>query len=362
MIWNGFTPGNDARCVHYLREEGGVILGKTVTAEFAVHFPGPTVNPHNYEHTPGASSSGSAAAVASCMVPLALGSQTGGSTIRPASYCGVFGFKPTFGMIPRTGVLKTVNLLDHVTVFARTLEDTQLAFECTRVKGHNFPLIDSILDNPWLQKNRPPWRIAFVRTHLWNQWTPYARRAMEAFVQRLSECKGVLVSDAALPSEFEEAHEIHRVIYEKALSYYYATEYTNHRALLSDIFREMIERGRKISKADYVEAIGKQVYLSDKLEQFFNTYDGIVTLSTAGEAGKGLDARDTVDSCLIWTLCGAPAINVPLFKGPKKLPFGAQVIFRKYRDHSLFSFLLELKKQGLIQYPLGNQRSRHLSD
>ena len=113
-IWEGFTPGNDARVVAHLRWAGGVMFGKTVTAEFAVHHPGPTVNPHNPDYSPGTSSSGSAAAVASMMVPLALGTQTAGSTIRPASYCGVYGFKPSFGVVPRTGILKTLDTLDHV--------------------------------------------------------------------------------------------------------------------------------------------------------------------------------------------------------------------------------------------------------
>src|SRR5918912_700941 len=128
-IWRNFTPGNDARVVHYLKMADAVLIGKTVTAEFAVHAPGPTLNPHNPEYMPGTSSSGSAAAVAAYMIPLALGTQTAGSTIRPASYCGVYGFKPSFGVLPRTGMLKTTDSLDTIGLFARTIEDVEKLFD-----------------------------------------------------------------------------------------------------------------------------------------------------------------------------------------------------------------------------------------
>jgi Asp-tRNA(Asn)/Glu-tRNA(Gln) amidotransferase A subunit family amidase len=131
-IWNGFTPGNDARVVSDLELADAVIMGKTVTAEFAVHYPGKTVNPYDYERSPGTSSSGSAAAVACQMVPLALGTQTAGSTIRPASFTGIYGYKPTFGLIPRTGILKTLDTLDHVTFFARCSADLRLVMDATR--------------------------------------------------------------------------------------------------------------------------------------------------------------------------------------------------------------------------------------
>ncbi|MEK6857253.1 MAG: amidase, partial [Nanoarchaeota archaeon] len=134
-IRKGYTPGNDARVVFRLKQENGIIIGKTVTAEFGVHYPGPTVNPHDFKHSPGTSSSGSAAAVASFMVPLALGSQTAGSTLRPASYCGIYGFKPSFGLIPRTGMLKTTDTLDNVGLMARTIDDLELLFDVVRVSG-----------------------------------------------------------------------------------------------------------------------------------------------------------------------------------------------------------------------------------
>jgi Asp-tRNA(Asn)/Glu-tRNA(Gln) amidotransferase A subunit family amidase len=346
-IWKGFTPNNDSRSVFYLREAGAVILGKTVTAEFAVHEPGPTVNPHNPEYMTGTSSSGSAVAVAANMVPIATGSQTAGSTIRPASYNGVYGFKATFGMVPRTGVLKTVDVLDHVTMFGRSIEDVELAFEVMRVKGIDHPLVEKFLDAPGSQK-QGPWKLAFVRTHLWDQWEPYGKQAIIEYVEKLRQ-QGIEVEEAVLPGEFQLAHEIHRVIYNKALSYYYKEECADHADMLSPVFHDMLLDGQKITNDEYRVMCDKQIALGHLLDDFLDRYDGIITLSTAGEAKKGHDAVDTIDSCLIWTMCGVPSINLPVFTGPNRLPFGAQLVFRKYQDHSLFSCLRDLKAAGLIR-------------
>jgi Asp-tRNA(Asn)/Glu-tRNA(Gln) amidotransferase A subunit family amidase len=350
-IWKDFTPGNDSRCVFYLKYEGGIVMGKTVTAEFAVHHPGPTVNPHNPEHTPGTSSSGSAAAVATSMVPIAIGSQTAGSTIRPASYCGVYGYKPTFGLIPRTGVLKTVDVLDHVTIFSRTIEDLKLAFDNMRVMGHNFPLIQEKLEDQSKQKKSPPWKIAFIKTHLWETWEDYAKEAFINFINKLSKLEGIEIKEINLPEELKLAHETHDLIYNKALSYYYNPEYTRNRDQLSTVFKEMLEKGIKTSSETYKEYLSKQQSLIQRLDEFFeeNNIDCILTLSTAGEAQKGLHSIEKKDSCLIWTLCGVPTVNLPVFKGPNGLPFGAQAIFRKYKDYSLFNFLDFLKVKEFIQ-------------
>jgi Asp-tRNA(Asn)/Glu-tRNA(Gln) amidotransferase A subunit family amidase len=347
-IWKGFTPGNDSRSVFYLRENGAIILGKTVTAEFAVHHPGPTVNPHNHLHTPGTSSSGSAAAVATSMVPMATGSQTAGSTIRPASYCGIYGYKPSFGLVPRTGVLKTVDVLDHVTLFARSIDDISLGLEAMRIRGYDHPYISTILDDDTKQNLKGPWRLAFVRTHLWDNWQPYAQKAILEFVQALSKVSSVVVEEVVLPDVFRQAHDLHRVIYNKALSYYYQDEYDKHQEELSRVFREMLEDGQRIPLSGYKAAIAGQAGLAHAYEDFIGSFDCLITLSTAGEAKQGLDSVDTIDSCLIWTLCGAPAINLPVFTGPNRLPFGAQLVARKYHDRTLLALGRHLLRHGLI--------------
>ncbi len=351
-IWKNFTPGNDARAVEYLRWADGIILGKTVTAEFAVHHPGPTVNPHNYNHSPGTSSSGSAAAVASNMVPLALGSQTAGSTIRPSSYCGVFGMKPSFGLIPRTGILKTLDTLDHVSFMSRSVDDLKLLLDVLRVKGANFPFVHQKMDKG-MRTNRSKgekWRVAFVKTPAWENAYDYAQEAICDFVEKLEALDMVTVESVELPEEFSKAHDIHDTIYTKALSYYFMEEYEKHRDKISDEFCQLVENGKKIQKREYIDGLESQRQLNSLLEHFLGDKDIIITLSTAGEAMKGLHTPDIKDSCLIWTLCHVPAISLPAFKGPNGLPFGAQIVSSRYRDYDLLAFAGMLEREGLIQY------------
>ncbi|MEW5948518.1 MAG: amidase [Thermodesulfobacteriota bacterium] len=349
-LWEGFTPGNDARVVSYIRWADGIIAGKTNTAEFAVHYPGPTVNPHNHEYSPGTSSSGSAAAVATCMVPAALGSQTAGSTIRPASYCGIYGFKPSFGLIPRTGILKTLDTLDHVTFFSRSVDDLHLMLDVLRVKGPNFPYVHKYID---LRKNAEHaddrlWKVGFVKTPAWSYAEEYAKRAIVDFVSRLEQQEEITVWSTDLPAEFDTAHDVHELIYTKALSYYFAEEYDNGREKISEIFCDMVERGRRIGTPDYMAGLENQNRLTRRLDQFLDDYDILITLSTAGQAPRGLHGRDKKDSCLIWTLCHVPAINLPVFESPQGLPFGAQIISKRYRDYDLLDFTKYLEREGLL--------------
>ena len=212
--WKNFTPGNDARVVHYLRMNGAIFPGKTVTAEFAVHAPGKTVNPHNYEYSPGTSSSGSAAAVASYMAPVSIGTQTAGSIMRPASYCGVYGFKPSFGLIPRTGVLKTADTLDTIGMFARNVEDLKLIFETIRVRGKNFPIIYIKLNDKSRQnKGNRPWKIALVPDFTKKFSEPYAYAAFLGLIKEISVCRDIEFISADLPADLDKAHDIHEIIY-----------------------------------------------------------------------------------------------------------------------------------------------------
>lgn len=347
-IWEGFTPGNDSRVVAHLRWEGGVVLGKTVTAEFAVHHPGPTVNPHNSAYSPGTSSSGSGAAVAAMMVPLALGTQTAGSTIRPASYCGVHGFKPSFGVVPRTGILKTLDTLDHVSFFARSVEDLELIFESARVRGTNHPYIHERVDQWAPEKLRKPYRVALVRGPVWDSAEPYAQDALLRLAEEWSADSDVRLEEVRLPEALYGAHDLHELVYTKALSYYFQDEYDKHKDKLSDIFREMLERGRKTTPEAYWKGAERQRDLQKELEKFFGGYDFILNLSTSGEAPKGLHGRDKKDCCLIWTLCHVPAVSLPVFKSPNGLPFGAQVVARRYDDLALLWFAREMHEKGLV--------------
>lgn len=348
-IWDGFTPGNDARVVSHLKWADAVIAGKTVTAEFAVHHAGPTVNPYNPAHTPGTSSSGSAAAVATHMVPAAVGTQTAGSTIRPSSYCGIYGFKPSFSLIPRTGILKTLDTLDHVACMARSVDDLEIMFEALRVRGKNHPFLYNRLDcRAQEQKNKEKFRVAFVKTHVWDNAKEYTKKSLEEYAVKLGRERDITIEEVTLPPVLEGTHEIHDRIYTKALSYYFAEEVIEHPDKVSDWFKALSERGKMISTEEYKEGLAKQTEMIHALENFFNGYDIILSLSTAGEAPVGLNAESPPDPCLMWTLCHAPTINLPLFKGPNNLPYGVQVVARKYSDYLLLNFVKKLKNKGLV--------------
>lgn len=348
-IWDGFTPGNDARVVHYLRMAGAVLPGKTVTAEFAVHAPGPTKNPHHPGHMPGTSSSGSAAATAAWMVPLALGTQTAGSIIRPASYCGVYGFKPSFGLLPRTGMLKTTDTLDTVGLFARAVDDLALLFEITRVHGTDYPLSHEKLNDPARRDKGPgPWRVGVLRGPKWSSAEPYAQQALQDFGKRLAGLPEIAVEEITMPPAFDRAHEIHATIYDRTLAYYFKDEFAAH-TLVSPIMYEIVQRGNAVTLDQYKTALAEQDALAGELDAFLaGRFDVIVDLSTGGEAPAGLDSTDRLDNCLIWTLGGVPALNLPVFTGPLGLPFGAQIFTRRYNDYLLLNFARHLRAHGVI--------------
>ncbi|MBU0516569.1 MAG: amidase [Proteobacteria bacterium] len=342
-LWKNYRSGNDARVVFDLREEGAIILGKTVTAEFAVHTPGLTANPHDPAYGPGTSSSGSAAAVAASMVPVALGTQTAGSIIRPASYCGIYGLKPSFGLLPRTGILKTTDTLDTVGFFTRTPADLRTVFEVVRVTGTNYPLSHAALSDPARQnKGERPWRLGLVTDCLrvWDEAEDYAQRAIRDYADRLA-AHGIEVEPLVLPADFNRAHEIHETIYDKTLSYYFEEEYHN-KQLVSGIMRRLIEHGFTLTLNDYLEAMAVQSRLARRLDQVLMDYDAILTLSTGGSPLKGLDSMDRPDSCLIWTLGHAPSLNLPVFVGPEGLPFGAQLVARRFNDRLLLALVDDL--------------------
>lgn len=349
-IWEGFTPGNDARVVHYLRMADAVLPGKTVTAEFAVHAPGPTRNPHNPEHMPGTSSSGSAAATAAGMVPLALGTQTAGSIIRPASYCGVYGFKPSFGLLPRTGMLKTTDSLDTVGIFARAVEDLALLFEVVRVHGIDYPISHAALNDPARRdKGAGPWRVGLLRGPKWANAESYAQKALEDFGRQVAGVPDVEVEEITMPAGFGRAHEIHATIYDRTLAYYFKEEFAAQ-TLVSPIMYDIVQRGNALTLAQYKAALEEQNKLARECDEFLDgRYDIIVDLSTGGEAPKGLDSHDRLDNCLIWTLCGVPAINLPVFTGPLGLPFGTQIFARRYNDYLLLNFARHLQAHGIVR-------------
>lgn len=335
VLDSGRQPVKDCKAVGLLREAGAVIMGKTVTTELAVYAPGKTRNPHNPDHTPGGSSSGSAAAVAAHMVPLAVGTQTNGSVIRPAAYCGVYGFKPTHGLISRDGVLLLSRQLDTVGVFARSVEDVALIAEAlaaydpadpdTRPKARPH-LAETAAGDPPLTP-----RIAFVKSPVWDE---AGKESHEAFTE-LAEFLGDDCDEFTLPEPFNHATDWHRTIMYADLAKFLAAYYERGKDQLSEVLREKIEEGQKTLAVDYNRAVDWRAVLNSGLDELFERYDAIITPATTGEAPAGLDSTGSPAFCSLWTYCGTPAVNLPLMEGPNGLPVGVQLIGRRGDDARL---------------------------
>ena len=279
-IYKSYLPGNDARIVFDIRDKGGIVFGKTYSSEFAVHNPTPTLHPIDKKLSPGTSSAGSAVAVAKKMVPIAIGSQTAGSIIRPASYCGVLGFKPTFGTIARTGVLKTADTLDTIGFFSNYTDDIELIFNSVRQKGRNYP---HIKNNFYTKKNnfqKTRIRIAKIKGPKSKNISLNLNKEFDKIVQKLSNFKNIEIVDYNLPKIFDDAHYYHDILYTKSLSYYLRKEYLNNPKKFSKSLKSMILKGQKISNLKYDEAVNYQYNLIDTLENIFNKFDFLIDLST----------------------------------------------------------------------------------
>jgi Asp-tRNA(Asn)/Glu-tRNA(Gln) amidotransferase A subunit family amidase len=347
-LWLDFTPGNDARVVYYLKNSGGLIAGKTITAEFAVHALNETLNPHDIELTPGTSSSGSAVSVALGMVPVAIGTQTAGSIIRPASFCGVYGFKPSFGLIPRTGSLKTTDSLDSIGFFVSHPTDMFRVLESIRVHGPNFPVSYKAL-NDYSRQNKPknrPWKVGLAKTHTWPFSLDYAKESLLSLTKKLSAGKDIEVEEVELPGTMNQAHQVHSTIYEKSLAYYFKNEYES-RTKISMIMQEMIDRGKNIPLDVFYSSLQHQNRIVAEMDAFMKDFDVLICLSTAG-AAPSRNEPEIPDSALMWTLAHLPAVSAPAFSSPNGLPFGVQILARKYNDHLLLAFVQHIFNLGFL--------------
>jgi Asp-tRNA(Asn)/Glu-tRNA(Gln) amidotransferase A subunit family amidase len=327
VLYAGRTPSRDATVVAMLRAAGAVIMGKTVTTEFATRAPGKTRNPHEPEHTPGGSSSGSAAAVAAGMVPLAIGSQTNGSVIRPAAFCGVLGFKPTHGLIPRHGMLRLSGTLDHVGLFARTVAD--LALLAGQLVGYDerdpatrprarIPFAEVAAEEPPL----PP-MFAFVKTPHWERADEETKGAFAELIEHL----GDRVEELELSPSAAEAWEWHRTIMEAEMAANLEREWEKGRDRLSVSLREQLDRGREVRALDYQRAVARTRPMYESfVELFEQRYDAILTPAAPGTAPKGLASTGDPSFCTLWTLCGMPAVSLPLMQGTNGLPLGIQLV------------------------------------
>lgn len=337
-IFDDYSPGNDARVVTSMRRAGAVVMGKTVTAELAVHTPGKTRNPIDLSRSCGTSSSGSAAAVAAFMAPWALSSQTAGSTIRPASYCGIYGFKPSFGLLPRTAMLKTTDTLDSVGLMARSVADLLLMFEITRVRGPNYPVVDKEMNDPARAVKRSgDWRVGIVAGPKSGLEAPAVKTGLED-VARILASAGCHVEEFTLAADYGAAHAVHETIYRRALAYYFKLEWGKYRSQFSDALAEMIEGGLSITPEDYHAALQSQIHMAAMMDQALKNYDVIISPATADEAPVGADAPDVDDHNLIWTMCYLPSLSIPKLKGTTGFPVGLQIASRRFNDYIALDF------------------------
>jgi Asp-tRNA(Asn)/Glu-tRNA(Gln) amidotransferase A subunit family amidase len=318
----GHIPDRSANVVERIETRGGFVMGKTVTTECAFLSPGKTRNPWNPLHTPGGSSSGSAAAVAAGFVPAALGTQTNGSVIRPAAFCGIVGFKPTQGLIPIAGALTFSHTLDQPGIFTRCVEDA--AFLATFLADDGAQLSPSIPASP------PP-RLAAVKTPFWEQAEDHAKQNFRENIEAIRK-GGARVEEIELPEIFSHAHRAIRTIMAVESALNLEELHRKQAPLLSSTLKGFIAEGTAAGAVVYLQALKMRLVLQDELDRFLTKYDAIITPSATGEAPATLEQTGNPGFCSIWSLCGVPAITIPVGFGPFGLPLGLQIVGPRGKD------------------------------
>jgi amidase len=320
-VHRGRRPGVDATCVARLRAAGAVILGKTVTTEFAFTRPGKTRNPHDPGRTPGGSSSGSAAAVAARFVPAALGTQTAGSVIRPASFCGVVGFKPTFGVVPLEGVSPFAPTLDTIGLFTRDLAA--------------IPLLLGALGAPApAPVRRAPPRVALCRTEQWPLAEPSTQALVEDAARAIARA-GAPVEEIDLGPGFDGLAGAQRAIMAAEAARTFAPIRARHGELLSPVLRDFLREGDGVGRGREAEAREQAARCRSALDGIFARFDVLCTPAAPGEAPGGLESTGDPAFNRIWTLLGVPCLSLPAGRGPAGMPVGLQLVGAQGADGAL---------------------------
>jgi Asp-tRNA(Asn)/Glu-tRNA(Gln) amidotransferase A subunit family amidase len=342
-IRKGRRPTTDATIVSRLRAAGAIILGKTVTAELAFLTPGATRNPHDPARTPGGSSSGSAAAVAAGMVPIALATQTNGSVIRPAAFCGVVGYKPSLGVLPRTGILRQAAVLDQPGIISLDVADAAIPVEAMIGRDpedeFSFDVARTDLLETALSARLAP-KLAFVRGPFWDRADVEARQMLEAWVGTL----GNLIDTVEMPKDFALAEDVLGTILCCGIAHSLHGDFVHGGKLMSDQLTRAIERGRGLSAADFLEACSVRDRLRKEYDVLATQYDAIVTLAAPGAAPLFTEGTGNPIFSTIWTLVGAPAITLPLWQNAEGMPIGVQLVGRLRGDAGLLSVAAWLER------------------
>jgi Asp-tRNA(Asn)/Glu-tRNA(Gln) amidotransferase A subunit family amidase len=335
-IYQRYLPEMNAEVVDRLHAAGAFVLGKTVTTEFAFMIPNKTHNPWQPEHTPGGSSSGSAAAVAAGFAPVAIGTQTNGSVIRPAAFCGLVGYKPGKGVLSTEGILPFSPTLDQPGTFTRSVEDAAL-------------LVAHLAHSRWIispqisaLKHAP--RLVAVRTPVWHLAEPDQRTRFATDIAVLRE-SAAIVDEVELPTSFNDAHKVHRTImlYEAASASRVVR--SHYREQISDFLNRALDEGDRITVAEYERALRKREALQRDFSRFLDDYDAAVTPPAAGEAPRSLASTGDPSFCTIWTLIGVPAVTIPTGLGSRGMPLGLQIVGNQGESNHLLATAMWCERQ-----------------
>ncbi|MDC2969795.1 amidase [Candidatus Pelagibacter sp.] len=345
VIRKGKSYSQNAEIVDLLHASGAIVMGKTTTSELAYLEPPATTNPHDKNRTPGGSSSGSAASVASFMAPASVGSQTGGSVIRPASYCGVVGYKPSYGLISRNGVLRTSYSLDQIGMFGRKVEDVAMLAKILIKKDKYDPAtIHYSTENILTETKKGPIfepKFIFYKTDHWKIIDKKSRESFEYFIKSFK--KNIEIFDT--PSYFKDIHKYHQIIHETDLANNFSVYFQKFKKKLSKYMQDAISNGNKYTAKEYAEAIDFMKRSYESYEEVFEDYHGVLSPSSPGVAPKGLKSTGTAEFNKVWSYLGTPCISLPLLEGENNLPLGVQLIGNKYDDHRFLGVANWLEKE-----------------
>ena len=345
IIRKGKSYSQNAEIIDLLHASGAIVMGKTATSELAYLGPPATTNPHDKNRTPGGSSSGSAASVASFMAPASIGSQTGGSVIRPASYCGVVGYKPSYGLISRNGVLRTSYSLDQIGMFGRKVEDVaMLAKVLIKKDKYDAATIHYSTENILSETKKGPIfepKFIFYKTDHWKIIDKKSRESFEYFIKSFK--KNIEIFDT--PSYFKDIHKYHQIIHETDLANNFSVYFKKFKKKLSKYMQDAISNGNKYTAKEYAEAIDFMKRSYESYEEVFEDYHGVLSPSSPGVAPKGLKSTGTAEFNKVWSYLGTPCISLPLLEGENNLPLGVQLIGNKYDDHRFLGVANWLEKE-----------------
>ncbi len=345
VIRKGKSYSQNAEIIDLLHTSGAIVMGKTATSELAYLGPPATTNPHDKNRTPGGSSSGSAASVASFMAPASIGSQTGGSIIRPASYCGVVGYKPSYGLISRNGVLRTSYSLDQIGMFGRKVEDVAMLAKVLIKKDKYDPAtIHYSTENILAETKKGPIfepKFIFYKTDHWKIIDKKSRESFEYFIKSFK--KNIEIFDT--PSYFKDIHKYHKIIHETDLANNFSVYFKKFKNKLSKYMQDAISNGNKYTAKEYAEAIDFMKRSYESYEEVFEDYHGVLSPSSPGVAPKGLKSTGTAEFNKVWSYLGTPCISLPLLEGENNLPLGVQLIGNKYDDHRFLGVANWLEKE-----------------